>query len=418
MTGRRIRTRGQPVAIAAIEAMLASHVPHALLLSGPAGIGKTTLALDIAAALLCRADDPAARPCGTCRSCRAIDHGNHPDLHRLAPAGPGGGIGMGGRDERGIRDLVGELALLPVEGGARVAIVEGAHRLSDDAQSAFLKTLEEPPSGAVLILCADDEERLLPTIRSRCVRLRLGPVPRRDVEAILVERGLADAAQAARLARIGGGRPGLALAYAAAPDAAIVRAEIARTLLDLGPASRAARLAGVRDLAARAAELVKALDGGAGRVGEADGVTAPRPVRGGRRGSRAAAGRPLDDEGSRAVTADVTSSADPPSSELPNTEAAEGRSAVRVPTSERRAAALALVGVWRDLLRDLAAVTVGEPRLVRDVELLDDLELAAARTDRQAVGSALRRLDVAGERLEGNVSPELVLDVLALRLHA
>jgi hypothetical protein len=74
--------------------------------------------------------------------------------------------------------------------------------------------------------------------------------------------------------------------------------------------------------------------------------------------------------------------------------------------------------VWRDLLRDLAAVTVGEPRLVRDVELLEDLDRAAARTDDQAVGSALRGLDVAGERLEGNVSPELVLDVLALRMHA
>ncbi|MBI3750349.1 MAG: hypothetical protein HY263_01675 [Chloroflexi bacterium] len=419
MTGRRIRTRGQPVAIAAVEAMLASHVPHALLLTGPAGIGKTTLALDIAAALLCRAEDPAARPCGTCRSCRAVDHGNHPDLHRLAPAGAGGVIAIGGRDERGVRDLVAELALLPVEGGARVAIVEGAHRMTDDAQSAFLKTLEEPPTGVVLILCADTEERFLPTIRSRCVRLRLGPVPRRDVETILVERGLADAPQAARLARIAGGRPGLALAYAAAPDAAIVRAEIARTILDLGTASRAARLSGVRDLAGRAAEMVKALDGGAGRVGEAEGVTAAAASRTTRRGSRSATARAAGDAaGSAAATDDATIGPDGTAAEAsPASQASEGRAAVRVPASERRAAALALVGVWRDLLRDLAAVTVGEPRLVHDVELLDDLERAAARTDDQALGSALRRLDVAGERLEGNVSPELVLDVLALRMH-
>lgn len=398
--------------------MLASHVPHALLLTGPAGVGKTTLALDIAVALLCRAGDPAARPCGTCRACRAVDHGNHPDLHRLGPAGPGGGIGMGGRDERGIRDLVAELALLPVEGGARVVIIEGAHRMSEDAQSAFLKTLEEPPSGAVLILCADDEERLLPTIRSRCVRLRLGPVPRRDVEGILVDRGLTDATQAARLARIAGGRPGLALAYAAAPDAAIVRAEIARTILDLATESRAARLAGVRDLAGRAAELAKALDGGAARVGEAQGVAAPQPGRGGRRGARGPAGGAADPSAGGPASAGAMAGADAPSSDAAATEAAEGRAAVRVPTSERRAAALALVGVWRDVMRDLAAVTAGEPRLVRDTELLEDLERAARRTDGRAVGSALRRLDVAGERLEGNVSPELVLDVLALRMHA
>ena len=403
MSPRRIRTRGQVAAVAAAVSMLASHVPHALLLVGPAGVGKTTLALDLAAALLCLAPDPTERPCGVCRACRAVDHGNHPDLHRLAPSGPGGVIPIGGRDERGVRDLVGELSLMPVEGGARVAIVEAAQRMTDDAQTAFLKTLEEPPAGAVLILCADDEEHLLPTIRSRCVRLRLGAVPRRDVEAILVERGLADAGQAARYARVASGRPGVALAYAAAPEAGITRAEIARTILDLGSASRASRLAGVRDLAIRAGELVKALDAGAGRVSSAEGVLPPAMIgRSGRRAARVAA--PADE-----APASTGETAEAPA------EPAEARSAVRVPASERRAAALALVAVWRDLLRDLAAVEMGEARLVRDVELLDDLERAAARTEPHEVGAALRRLDEAGERLEGNVSPELVLDVLALQ---
>ena len=402
MGPRRIRTRGQAAAVAAAVSMLASRMPHALLLVGPAGVGKTTLALDLAAALLCLAPDPSERPCGICRACRSVDHGNHPDVHRLAPSGPGGVIPIGGRDERGVRDLVGELSLMPVEGGARVAIVEAAHRMTDDAQAAFLKTLEEPPAGAVLILCADDEERLLPTILSRCVRLRLGAVPRRDVEAILVERGLADAGQAARYARVASGRPGVALAYAAAPEAGITRAEIARTILDLGSASRASRLAGVRDLAARAGELVKALDAGAGRVSSAEGVLPPAIVgRAGRRAARAAASEDTAETPS-AASAEATA------------EPSEVRSAVRVPASERRAAALALVAVWHDLLRDLAAVEMGEARLVRDVELLDDLERAAARTEPHEVGAALRRLDVAGERLEGNVSPELVLDVLAL----
>jgi DNA polymerase-3 subunit delta' len=408
---RRLRTRGQPVALAAVEAMLASHVPHALLLVGPAGVGKTTLANDLAAALLCRAPDPADRPDGACRSCRAVDHGNHPDVHRLAPAGPGGVIPIGGRDERGVRDLVSELALMPVEGGRRVAIVEAAQRMTEDAQSAFLKTLEEPPAGSVLILCADDEERLLPTIRSRCVRLRLGPVPRRDVEAIVVERGLADAAAGARFARISGGRPGVALAYAAAPDAAITRAEIARTILDLAAASRTARLAGVRDLAARSAELAKALELGVARIAAADGVTAAPAARSGRR------------SGKTTLTAATTTESNGgdgsgPGESTGTTDGAvpEEQATVRVPASERRAAALALVAIWRDVLRDLAAVAGGEARLVRDMELLEDLEQAAGRFDAARIGEALRRLDIAGERLEGNVSPELVLDVLALRL--
>ncbi|HXI46073.1 MAG TPA: hypothetical protein VNH13_07215, partial [Candidatus Acidoferrales bacterium] len=274
-----------------------------------------------------------------------------------------------------------------------------------DAQSALLKTLEEPPAGATIVLCADDEERLLPTIRSRCVRLRLGPVPRRDVETILVERGAADATAAARYARIAAGRPGVALAYAAAPDAAIIRAEIARTLLDLATASRTRRLTGVRELAGRAAELVRALEvGGRRAAGDVDEAAASGTARGGR---APAARRTRGAAAAAAPSEPVTSDADPAAD-------AVAPVAARVPAAERRAAALALLAVWRDVLRDLAATSLKAPRLVRDVELLEDLELAATATSPARVGAALERLDVAGERLEGNVSPELVLDVLAL----
>ena len=78
---------------------------------GPGGVGKTTLAMDLAAGLLCVDPDVAARPCRSCRGCRLLEHGDHPDLHRLAPVGPGGQIVIGGPDAkvRGVRDLIGEL---------------------------------------------------------------------------------------------------------------------------------------------------------------------------------------------------------------------------------------------------------------------------------------------------------------------
>src|SRR5262249_56946133 len=134
-------------AIEAVRAMVAGRAPHALLVGGPPGVGKTPLALDLAAGLLCDAADPASRPCRACRACRLVDRGIHPDLHRLVPAGPGDQIRIGARErpEDGtVRRLAADLALLPVEGRARVAIVERADRMGGDAPTALLQTLEGP----------------------------------------------------------------------------------------------------------------------------------------------------------------------------------------------------------------------------------------------------------------------------------
>ena len=196
-----MRTRGHDRAVEAVRGMIRGRAPHALLIGGPAGIGKTTLALDLAAGLLCTDPDPDARPCRACRGCRLVERGRHPDLHRLVPRGPGDQIRIGSRErpEDGtVRRLAIDLVLLPVEGGARVAIVERADRMGDDAQTALLKTLEEPPAGVTIVLCADDEDRLMPTVRSRCARLRLGPVATRDIEAILADGDLADPPVAGR----------------------------------------------------------------------------------------------------------------------------------------------------------------------------------------------------------------------------
>jgi len=342
-----------------------------------------------------------------------VEHGNHPDLHRLAPVGAGGLVPIGGRDERGVRDLVGELALMPVEAGARVAIVEAAHRMTEDAQSAFLKTLEEPPAGTTIILCTDDEERMLPTIRSRCARVRLGPMGPRDVELVLAEQGAADAPTAARLARITDGRPGHAIAYARAPEAVVLRSEIARTLLDLLDTGVTGRIAGIRELGTRSVELVRALDAGAARASAAAGIDKTGASgRGRSRVSRAAgrgpavknaAGQPVDPAaGGAADTIDE------------DAEAASGDRPAQLSAAERRRGTLALLEIWRAVVRDVGLVVVGDRGAVRDPDLLDDIVPVAAMLDAVAVGAALRRLDVAAERLEGNVSPELVLDVLAL----
>lgn len=404
--------------------MLRGGTPHAVLISGPGGVGKTTLALDLAAGLLCQTPDPAARPCRDCRGCRLVDAGTHPDLHWLRPVGNGGQIIIGKPEDvrdarlpRGVRHLVHDLMLLPVEGAARVAIIESAHRMNDDAQGALLKTLEEPPAGVTVILTADEETRLAPTIRSRCARLRLGPVAARDVEAILADQGVADAPLAARLARLVGGRPGVALTYARAPDALRIRGELGRVLLDLTTAHPAERLAAMRTAMPAAMELVAALDAAAASSpppGDAAGATVGsgrgRPGRS--RTTRAAQTPPIAAADPTTV-ADTSGGDDDPARGDSDTEDAEP--AAKGPGApQRRRAAETIVLIWIEVARDLALVQAGGRHSVRDLELLEELDRVAAEVRPGAPAAALVGLERAATLLAANVSPELVLDATAL----
>jgi DNA polymerase III delta' subunit len=414
-------TRGQPRALAAIASMVTGSVPHAVLLVGPASSGKTTLALDLAAGLLCSDPDPTARPCRLCRGCRLVASGNHPDLHRLAPEGPGGQvrIGKAADPESGtIRRLISELALLPAEGGSRVAIVEQAHRINDDAQNALLKMLEEPPAGVTIVLCADDEECLLPTVRSRCVRIRLGPVAGREIERWLGELGAAEAPAASRFARLAGGCPGLALTYARAPEAARLRGEIARGLIDLLAAGRHERLTSVRSLMRSAAALEAALaegrKNGAGDGESSGGADTPATSRRRKKGTSAAVQPAGDAEGEADSDGGGNGDGNGARASGSGTGKAVETAAPKVPASERRAAASALMSIWASVARDLAVAALGGRRQLHDPELLDELTAVAPTIAPGTLPAFIARLAAIEVQLGENVNPELALDVLAL----
>lgn len=185
-------------------------VRHAYLFCGPPGIGRRTLALRLAQALNCERPITAGDPCLTCRTCKQIEAMQHPDLTIIQAKDSDDLPKEGGIlkvDQ--IREIQRTLNLKPYQSPYRVAVFLRFQEANDNASNALLKTLEEAPTHAILILTADNPEQLLPTIVSRCEILRLRPLSIEAVVADLLERGM-DEDNARLLAHISGGRPGFA----------------------------------------------------------------------------------------------------------------------------------------------------------------------------------------------------------------
>lgn len=181
-------------------------VPHALLITGPESIGKQTLALTLAQAMLCTATPSTAHPCDECSACRRVESGNHPDLLLVTPEEKGRGVKI---DQ--IRELQRALSLTPNESRYKIGIITDFELATHNAANALLKTLEEPPSYAHLILLTTSSDLLLPTIVSRSQQLPLHPLNRTTVEEGLIKGWQISAARAQRLARLSGGRIGWAI---------------------------------------------------------------------------------------------------------------------------------------------------------------------------------------------------------------
>src|SRR3989440_2463586 len=207
-------------------------LPHALLVHGPRGVGKLALAERLAQLLLCEHADPAARPCGTCDGCRWYLGGNHPDFRRLEPEAIAKAPPDTETEEEGsetparrtkqpslfitvdqVRALASFLNLRSHRGALRVALLHPAEDLYlPNAANALLKSLEEPPAGAIFILVSHRPARLLPTVRSRCVAVPV-PIPPPDVALRwLAGQGVQNAE---RWLAFAGGAPLQAFAYAA-----------------------------------------------------------------------------------------------------------------------------------------------------------------------------------------------------------
>jgi DNA polymerase III subunit delta' len=177
-------------------------LPQSLLFSGPEGVGKRTTALALAQALNCEHPSTFSEgvdACGRCRTCTRIARGVHADVLFVEP-GDSGSIKI-----EQVRDAIDRSNYRPFEGRRRVVAIDHAEALVANAQDAILKTLEEPPPASVFVLITDRADILLPTILSRCQRLRFGPLAPAEVADVLQrDHGMSEAeARAAAAASAG-----------------------------------------------------------------------------------------------------------------------------------------------------------------------------------------------------------------------
>ena len=203
------------------DAIARGRLHHAYLLGGPPGAGKTALALALAQTLNCQGGAlPEALeggggpgPCNACSTCRRIANSNHPDVTIVAMEPNQRELGIDA-----IRDLTHFANVKPFEGGWRVFIVQDADRVTHEAANALLKTLEEPPPQTILVLTTAAEERVLPTIRSRCQAVQLHRVPTGTIAAALAQRFELTEDDAMAIASYAQGAPGTAVQAAQDPS--------------------------------------------------------------------------------------------------------------------------------------------------------------------------------------------------------
>ena len=202
---------GQEGAVRILKSAISNgKVASAYLFSGPSGVGKFLAARNFVKALNCKqeqagpAGEKNAEACDACPSCARINEGIHPDVFVLRPE-------KGVIKIEEIRKLEEALSLCSYEGGYKAAIVDDAHLMKNEAANAFLKCLEEPPAGSVIVLVSASPERLPETIRSRCLQLKFKPLSDEEMESFLKTRiKIKDPEKRRALIGLSMGRPGLA----------------------------------------------------------------------------------------------------------------------------------------------------------------------------------------------------------------
>ena len=326
-----------------------------LLIHGPRGAGKESFVNDLLALAFCTDPDPDRRPCNACRGCRDGRARVHPDLVVGSPEQWRDDRSTGESAVGVARRWLLEAAGAPVVASRRVVLIEGADRANEHTQNALLKALEEPTLRHAFILVADDASRLLPTIRSRCQPIRIGPIGHDELVAHLMAARLLPQDEATALARIANGLVGTAIGYTEHPERIDWRRRTQAELLALLERGPADRLGAVGDL-----------------LDEAARVAPTEPA------------------------------ADPPDGDADET--------ARTPATVQRRAAGRVVEVWTDLARDLLVAGAGRGDLAPSGELSGDLDAIARRIPPAELTAMITLLERIADGLRDYAAPRLAIE--------
>lgn len=207
---------GQREVIGSLKRSLSENrIGHAYIFTGPAGIGKKTIAQRFAGLLLCENPQSGAT-CGKCTACLLYQNGTNPDYHRLNTEDASIGVDR-------IREIQGDVAIRPMYSRRKIYIIEDAVKMTDQAQNCLLKTFEEPPAYVVVILLSTNYEMLLETIRSRAQRIHFRKYTYEQVCQALVERAGRESKLLELAAGYSDGNIGMALELAGSGEFTLLR---------------------------------------------------------------------------------------------------------------------------------------------------------------------------------------------------
>lgn len=234
------------------NAIRMNKVSHAYIFQGEDGCGKNLMADIFTAALQC--EKKGIQPCKVCKSCLQMASGNQPDVIRVTHEKAGIGV-----DD--IREQVnGDIYVLPYASRYKIYIIDEAEKMNEQAQNALLKTIEEPPAYAVLLLLCSNKNKLLPTILSRCVCLSFKAVPKDKIKNYLMTKCQIPDYRAGIAAEFSGGNLGRAIRYASSEEFSGRKDEVLRILKNIGEMNMGALMEAVKHLAENRASIDDDLD--------------------------------------------------------------------------------------------------------------------------------------------------------------